>query len=841
MNQGFGSIGAGRVRPAACGILRGLLGTAIAIGWSVVATAQLPTPAQDPPAATAETQDTALEPAAIAARLAEVRREIAALALPRDPLAPDAATHAASEEEEALAALEALLVAQLGHVQPAAESGESPAEPMAAAEPSVFALNDLFELRERARSSVAERTQALKAARASLASAREALAAAERARREARLDLERASTGEPQQAAQQALRLSELESRVAAEEVNLRALEVRDLKRTRPEGDGGGAADARIEAMKADLANGRDDSAAGFKRLLESEASLRRKREQRERQLATVELRIKSIETQYARSSGADEDLLDLIESLSAQRDTIRHEIALIDARIDQLSTQSEAWQSWKKSLSPGLSVEERDSEATRTRDRIRELEQAAQRLQIRIEAQDRVAQSVAGRLGRLAPSTPLYAAVAEYKNVLSRLRAAEQASLDEIASDLRMNRRYLDELTGGERAFDLVEITRGVYRNLRQLWDYEITSVDDSPITIGSLLVAVFLLGLGLWASRLVAGLVGGVVEQRFKLDAGAVQSIQTILFYVLLVSFGLLALRAVHFPLTAFTVLGGALAIGVGFGSQNVMNNFISGLILMLERPVRARDIDRGRRRPRRRSSGSARAAPRSASTDGRHIIVPNSFFLENNVVNWTLSDDLIRTSVAGRRDLRLADPTRRRADPAGRRRERRASCKRPAPDHPLRSEFGDNSLNFEVHFWVKARAPMAGAADRERGALRDRRPVPRARPRDRLPAARRPPRHGRADRDSRRQGRRLGRLKARGLERRPGRPPGRRGYISVRRRLKPSLTSSTSSSAALPTSSSASPPSRLRRPTWASSLCQRASASSQESRRSILPRSS
>jgi small-conductance mechanosensitive channel len=176
------------------------------------------------------------------------------------------------------------------------------------------------------------------------------------------------------------------------------------------------------------------------------------------------------------------------------------------------------------------------------------------------------------------------------------------------------------------------------------------------------------------------------------------------------MLAGFTLLALRAVHFPLTAFTFLGGALAIGIGFGSQNVMNNFISGLILMLERPVRAQDVVE--------VDGShgviQKIGPRSTqirATDGRHIVVPNSFFLESNVVNWTLSDELIRTKVSV--GVSYGSPTRLvqqlieeviKQEPL--------ALSTPAPK-VIFDAFGDNSLNFDVYFWVEARSPMSVAS--------------------------------------------------------------------------------------------------------------------------------
>jgi small-conductance mechanosensitive channel len=160
------------------------------------------------------------------------------------------------------------------------------------------------------------------------------------------------------------------------------------------------------------------------------------------------------------------------------------------------------------------------------------------------------------------------------------------------------------------------------------------------------------------------------------------------------------------VHFPLTAFTVLGGALAIGIGFGSQNVMNNFISGLILMLERPVRARDVVEVDGNHGTIENIGARST-QIRSTDGRHIIVPNSFFLESNVVNWTLSDDLIRAKVSvgviyGSPTRLVEQLIRRVVD------EDELVLPNPGPI-VIFDEFGDNSLNFDTYFWVRARSPM------------------------------------------------------------------------------------------------------------------------------------
>ena len=166
------------------------------------------------------------------------------------------------------------------------------------------------------------------------------------------------------------------------------------------------------------------------------------------------------------------------------------------------------------------------------------------------------------------------------------------------------------------------------------------------------------------------------------------------------------LIALRTVNFPLTAFTFAGGALAIGIGFGSQNIMNNFISGLILMLERPVRANDLVELENTHGVIEHIGARST-RIRATDGRHLIVPNSFFLENNVVNWTLSDDLIRTPLSV--GVEYGSPTRLVQQLIHQALEENPKVLQKPKPIVIFSEFGDNSLNFDAHFWTRARSPM------------------------------------------------------------------------------------------------------------------------------------
>ena len=183
------------------------------------------------------------------------------------------------------------------------------------------------------------------------------------------------------------------------------------------------------------------------------------------------------------------------------------------------------------------------------------------------------------------------------------------------------------------------------ILHQLRVAWNYHLTASEREPITPGKIVsaIAIFLIGYAL--ARVSSRLLGKRVFPRLRLESGAAHAFQALTFYFLLLVAFLTALRMVQIPLTAFAVLGGALAIGVGFGSQTVVNNFISGLILLAERPIRLGDlieveavygtVERIGLRSTRVRTG-----------DNVHIIVPNAAFLESKVVNWTHMDPKVRS---------------------------------------------------------------------------------------------------------------------------------------------------------------------------------------------------
>ena len=247
---------------------------------------------------------------------------------------------------------------------------------------------------------------------------------------------------------------------------------------------------------------------------------------------------------------------------------------------------------------------------------------------------------------------------------------------------------------------------TRTIIDNFDSIWRLELFKSGGTAVTLNQLVVAVMVIILGTVISKLLTRSFRKRIVRFRHITVAMSYTLQRLLFYFLFFIFILISLSIAGIPITIFTVLGGALAIGIGFGAQNLFNNLISSFIIMFEQPIRVGDIivisgmdgkveEIGNRRVRMRS------------TDGIDLLVPNSFFLEQIVVNWTLADNDVRGSVkvgiAYGSDTVLAC-------------EILTACamnhekvnKSPAPT-VLFDDFGDSALIFTLLFWTRIISPM------------------------------------------------------------------------------------------------------------------------------------
>tara|TARA_R110002049_G_scaffold54869_23_gene152419 strand:- start:4003 stop:4878 length:876 start_codon:yes stop_codon:yes gene_type:complete len=218
------------------------------------------------------------------------------------------------------------------------------------------------------------------------------------------------------------------------------------------------------------------------------------------------------------------------------------------------------------------------------------------------------------------------------------------------------------------------------------------------TSVTVGQIAAVGILILLGYLGSRLSVFILNRrLANSRLRPDA--IHAISRVVFWLILIVVFLTALSLLHVPLTAFAFVTGAIAIGVGFGTQNILNNFISGWILMAEKPIRIDDfieIDGMRGTVERIGNRSTRIH----RTDGVHLLVPNSSLLEKIVINWTLVDKAIRTTI--RVGVAYGSPVKLVAQLIEQAvLEQDESKNKPNPVVVF-EDFGDSALIFDAYFW-------------------------------------------------------------------------------------------------------------------------------------------
>ncbi len=233
-----------------------------------------------------------------------------------------------------------------------------------------------------------------------------------------------------------------------------------------------------------------------------------------------------------------------------------------------------------------------------------------------------------------------------------------------------------------------------------RGFLDTELFTIDEHIIRVRQLLTSLLVLVVGILLLKQAMRVFRKRVLPRTTLKPNEAVALTKIIYYFGVLIVLLFSMRMINLPITAFAFVGGALAIGVGFGAQNLINNFISGFIIMAERPIRIGDLIEIEGNFARVEDIGPRCT-RIRTGDNIHILVPNSSFLEKNIVNWTLSDQKVRAhvtvGVAYGSPVRIVEDLMVRAAV-----QNEKVLKEPEPFILFR-DFGDNALIFSLYFWV------------------------------------------------------------------------------------------------------------------------------------------
>ncbi|WP_300339139.1 mechanosensitive ion channel domain-containing protein [Accumulibacter sp.] len=258
------------------------------------------------------------------------------------------------------------------------------------------------------------------------------------------------------------------------------------------------------------------------------------------------------------------------------------------------------------------------------------------------------------------------------------------------------------------------------VAQALKRLWDFEIFAVEDSTVvdgktvtitygvTVGKSIGAIFLFVFGYWLFSVLSARLQRLMVERFGVEEQIASVIRRWAMIALAVVLVVFILNLARIPLTVFAFMGGALAIGVGFGTQTIIKNVISGIIVLFERKIRVGDII-----ALNGVTGYVTQVDLRASTvrgfDGVEALIPNSSFLENQVVNWTYSNARIRREI--RIGIAYGSPVHAAAEIiTGCADDHGQVLKDPQPE-VFFEDFGDNALLLVLVFWVELGPNLMG----------------------------------------------------------------------------------------------------------------------------------
>ena len=243
--------------------------------------------------------------------------------------------------------------------------------------------------------------------------------------------------------------------------------------------------------------------------------------------------------------------------------------------------------------------------------------------------------------------------------------------------------------------------LLRPVLRTLHGVLTYEIR-IGKVSLTLGGMLLFGAAVYVAFWIARWLRVILSDEVLPRMALPRGVANSVSTLSYYAVVLGGLMFALAASGVEMSQFAIVFGALGVGIGFGLQNIVNNFVSGLILMFERPIQPGDTVEITG-----TTGTVREIGMRATTlktgEGADVVIPNGTLLSEKLINWTMSDMNRRVDV----DLGVAYGT----DPrkvATLLTEVTASCTgigaQPAPAVIFKG-FGANSLDFGIRAWTRS----------------------------------------------------------------------------------------------------------------------------------------
>jgi potassium efflux system protein len=303
---------------------------------------------------------------------------------------------------------------------------------------------------------------------------------------------------------------------------------------------------------------------------------------------------------------------------------------------------------------------------------------------------------------------------------ITSSLRAREELMgenleyLSFLMSAQQIFERLVAEINSAVGSIQIAQRVTSFWKDrLHSFWNIELYVIEDNPVTVRKVILAILIVVIGLLLIKFFTRSLQKKIAQRFDIEMNTASAIKRVVNYFFMLMIVLFALRTVNIPLTAFAFLGGALAVAIGLGSQNIFSNFLGGFVIVFQKPIKENDIIEIEGKTASVQEIGSRFT-RLKTFDNIDILVPNNYFMNNIIVNWTNIDKTIRgkitVGVSYSSPVRTVEALLYQAM-----KENLKILTKPAP-FVLFSDFRDSALIFNAFFWVDMNYGFKGAVESE-----------------------------------------------------------------------------------------------------------------------------
>ena len=239
------------------------------------------------------------------------------------------------------------------------------------------------------------------------------------------------------------------------------------------------------------------------------------------------------------------------------------------------------------------------------------------------------------------------------------------------------------------------------IFNEIKDFLNIHIVTIGGNYLTLWTIIYFLFLTFLLIYFTKKLKIWIVYKLLEKSKIDIGIRLAVGTIIRYLILILGFIIVLQTAGIDLSTLAILAGALGVGIGFGLQNITNNFVSGIVILFERPIKVGDrIEVGDI-----AGDVVKISMRSTTiltNDNISVIVPNSEFISSTIINWSHNDRNVRFNIPIGVSYG-SDPEKVKSLLLNIAEGEKTVLKNPIPD-VIFDEFADSSLNFTLRVWTQ-----------------------------------------------------------------------------------------------------------------------------------------